>query len=291
MAFKLVLVDDDAKLRESIQEGLKDDPNFTVVQTLINGYDAIHYFNHEKEDVDVLVIDNVMPYMDGISVIEYIKKNNIQPNMKVLLLNSISNEVFIRKAAEIGAYYYLLKPFNFSFLYETLMWICNEGVNNEVEESYTPKLNENNFLVLDSVINSNSTIRHAAVIKTNLSQLITEIISQLGIPAHVKGYMFLREAIECVYNNFAFLGNLTKVLYPTIADKFKTTDKKVERAIRHAISLIWDRGNKEYFEEIFGYPMSHIKPTNSEFIATIADRLKVQSPDIEIKEKAKVYSA
>ncbi|SDY56975.1 two-component system, response regulator, stage 0 sporulation protein A [Evansella caseinilytica] len=175
------------------------------------------------------------------------------------MLTAFGQEDVTKKAVELGAAYYVLKPFDM----DTLMNKIRDISGNTSVYVKTPSL---------------SMHERKENKPMNLDASITSIIHEIGVPAHIKGYMYLREAITMVYNDIELLGSITKVLYPDIAKKYNTTASRVERAIRHAIEVAWSRGNIESISKMFGYTVSvsKAKPTNSEFIAMVADKLRIE---------------
>ena len=177
----------------------------------------------------------------------------------VIMLTAFGQEDVTKKAVDLGASYFILKPFDMENLVNNIRQVNGKG---------------------QSVIKGNSQVsyRQPEQKPKNLDASITSIIHEIGVPAHIKGYLYLREAISMVYNDIELLGSITKVLYPDIAKKYNTTASRVERAIRHAIEVAWSRGNIESISSLFGYTvsMTKAKPTNSEFIAMVADKLRLE---------------
>ncbi len=215
----------------------------------------------QDRDPDVLVLDIIMPHVDGLAVLEKMRdiKKDKQPN--VIMLTAFGQEDVTKTAVDLGASYFILKPFDMENLTSHIRQVSGNGIS----PIKRPQAN---------------TYRHQAETQKprNLDANITSIIHEIGVPAHIKGYMYLREAISMVYNDIELLGSITKVLYPDIAKKFNTTASRVERAIRHAIEVAWSRGNIDSISSLFGYTvsMSKAKPTNSEFIAMVADKLRLE---------------
>jgi two-component system response regulator (stage 0 sporulation protein A) len=183
-----------------------------------------------------------------------------KPN--IIMLTAFGQEDVTKKAVDLGAAYYVLKPFDMEVLISNIREVSGQ-TRSFIQQSSTQSF------ISNSQKNDKS---------FNLDASITSIIHEIGVPAHIKGYMYLREAITMVYNDIELLGSITKVLYPDIAKKFNTTSSRVERAIRHAIEVAWSRGNIDSISSLFGYTVSHskAKPTNSEFIAMVADKLRIE---------------
>ena len=190
-----------------------------------------------------------MPNNDGISVLEYMHEKNIIK--KTIILTSYNTQDMIRKVSELGANYFMLKPFELDDLEKRINQVAT-GIKYGGE-------------AIDLYHN-------------NLQVSITKTLHELGVPSHIKGYQYIREGITIVYERPEIVGGITKELYPEIAKKYDTTVSRVERAIRHAIEISWNRGNWQLMEDIFGHSVDidKAKPTNSEFIVTVADKLRLE---------------
>lgn len=255
---KVCIVDDNRELVGLLEEYLSTQEDLDVVGVAHNGQECLTML--EQVDPDVLVLDIIMPHLDGLAVLERLReiKKSSLPN--VIMLTAFGQEDVTKKAVELGAAYFILKPFDMENLASHIRQVSGQS----------------NHLVRKPVIQG---IRQPVEQKPkNLDASITSIIHEIGVPAHIKGYLYLREAISMVYNDIELLGSITKVLYPDIAKKYNTTASRVERAIRHAIEVAWSRGNIDSISSLFGYTvsMSKAKPTNSEFIAMVADKLRLE---------------
>ncbi|MDY0405624.1 sporulation transcription factor Spo0A [Virgibacillus sp. 179-BFC.A HS] len=249
------LVDDNHELIQMMDEYFSEQPDIEVVGTAYNGKECLEML--EDVNPDVLILDIIMPHVDGLAVLNELKDMNVNPH--VIMLTAFGQEEVMKKAADLGASYFILKPFDL------------ESLANQIRQVRGST----------SVFSSGSKSRKNTATnrkKKDLEASITNIIHEIGVPAHIKGYMYLREAITMVYNDVELLGSITKILYPDIAKKFNTTASRVERAIRHAIEVAWNRGNVDSISALFGYTVSvsKTKPTNSEFIAMVADRLRLE---------------
>jgi two-component system response regulator (stage 0 sporulation protein A) len=201
-----------------------------------------------------------MPHLDGLGVLEKLQKKELKKYPKVIILSAVGHDKVTQRAINMGVDYYIVKPFNFESFADRLL---------QISEFETSKVqNKNKEVVYNEKI-------HAEV---SLEVKITEILHEVGVPAHIKGYQYLRTSIIDVVNNIELLGAITKELYPMIAQKYGTTPSRVERAIRHAIEVAWTRGKIETINHIFGYTIQNNKgkPTNSEFIAMISDKLRLE---------------
>jgi two-component system, response regulator, stage 0 sporulation protein A len=256
---KVCIVDDNRELVSLLEEYISNQNDMEVIGVARNGQECLNLL--KEKDPDVLVLDIIMPHLDGLAVLEKLRdmKKDKLPN--VIMLTAFGQEDVTKKAVELGAAYFILKPFDMENLVNHIRQVSGKSMQ----------------LIKRS--NNNTINKQPAENKPkNLDASITSIIHEIGVPAHIKGYLYLREAISMVYNDIELLGSITKVLYPDIAKKYNTTASRVERAIRHAIEVAWSRGNIESISNLFGYTvsMSKAKPTNSEFIAMVADKLRLE---------------
>ncbi|MFZ5644078.1 MAG: sporulation transcription factor Spo0A [Bacillota bacterium] len=249
-AIKIVIADDNREFCELLKEFISQQEDLMLVGIANNGIEALEMI--EKHSPDIIVLDIIMPHLDGIGVLEKLATGYIANRPRVIMLTAFGQETVTQRAVELGADYYILKPFDFSVLASRIRQL-SEGIN---PSQYI-----------------------SAVKPKNLDVAVTNIIHEMGVPAHIKGYHYLRDAILMVINEINLLGAVTKELYPMIAQKYQTTPSRVERAIRHAIELAWDRGNVEMMTKFFGYTINleRGKPTNSEFIAMVADKLRIET--------------
>lgn len=210
-----------------------------------NGEDALNELKKNYASYDLVLMDLVIPKRDGLSVLEELKKENI--NIKSIITTCINSVDIINKCMEVGVSYYMLKPYNIDSLADIIKKIVNNKNKTRIDNK-------------------------------DLQQAITNLLHSLGMPSHIKGYSYIRDSISLMYNKPSMLGAITKELYPEIANMYDTTSSRVERAIRHAIEVSWTRGDYEVMEEIFGHSVDYdrAKPTNSEFIATLADKLRLE---------------
>ena len=253
MKIKVLAVDDSVMQLSSIKKYFNGSEKIEIVGQASNGKEAIDYIE-SKQDFDIVLLDMIMPLVDGVGVLEYMKEHNI--NKKVIVLSSFNEENTIRKASELGVKYYALKPFDLKSLEKTIL---NLG---------------------ESIKSNNELIE---LQDKNIQKEVTNILHALGIPSHIKGYQYIRSAILMVYDNPGLIGGITKQLYPDLSIKFNTSIQRVERAIRHAIEVSWLRGDIDFMEEIFGHSVDidRAKPTNSEFIVTIADKLRLDMINVK----------
>ncbi|EIT87317.1 stage 0 sporulation protein A [Fictibacillus macauensis ZFHKF-1] len=259
---KVCLADDNRELTSLLKEYLTNQEDMEVQGVAYNGQECLNMV--ETHQPDVLVLDIIMPHLDGLAVLERIRANEQLPQPTVIMLTAFGQEDVTKKAVDLGVAYFILKPFDMENLASQIRAVCgsDQGFSTRPQSSRQTS--------------------HAVKQPRNLDASITSIIHEIGVPAHIKGYMYLREAISMVYNDIELLGSITKVLYPDIAKKFNTTSSRVERAIRHAIEVAWSRGNIDSISSLFGYTvsMTKAKPTNSEFIAMVADKLRIEHKSV-----------
>ncbi len=249
-AIKVLIADDNREFCELLKEFINQQEDFMLAGIANNGLEALEII--QQQAPDVVVLDIIMPHLDGIGVLEKISSGVVNHKPKVIMLTAFGQESITQRAVELGADYYILKPFDFSVLATRIRQLAEGVAVTQYISTSKPR---------------------------NLDVAVTNIIHEMGVPAHIKGYHYLREAILSVINEVNLLGAVTKELYPLIAQKYQTTPSRVERAIRHAIELAWDRGNIEMMTKFFGYTINleRGKPTNSEFIAMVADKLRIEA--------------
>ena len=263
---RVVLADDNRDFIEILREYINSQDDMILTGVAYNGNDALGMI--KKEEPDIVVLDIIMPHLDGLGVME--KIDNVTKRPRVIILTSFGQENMTQRAVQLGADYYILKPFDLDTLGKRIRQLVG-----------TSEITTNYSMSSKNLITQNDSISYANNGSTKTSKTIevevTKMIQQMGVPAHVKGYQYLRDAIISVIKEVSLLGAVTKELYPMIAKKYNTTPSRVERAIRHAIELAWDRGNIEFMNKFFGYTINvdRGKPTNSEFIAMVADKLRI----------------
>jgi two-component system, response regulator, stage 0 sporulation protein A len=255
---KVCIVDDNRELVSLLEDYISSQDDMEVAGVAHNGQDCLEML--ENVNPDVLVLDIIMPHLDGLGVLEKLRESNKGSLPNVIMLTAFGQEDVTKKAVDLGASYFILKPFDMENLCSHIRQVSGK-TNSVIRKSMSSNYRSHNEQK-----------------PKNLDASITSIIHEIGVPAHIKGYLYLREAISMVYNDIELLGSITKVLYPDIAKKYNTTASRVERAIRHAIEVAWSRGNIDSISSLFGYTvsMSKAKPTNSEFIAMVADKLRLE---------------
>ena len=237
MIIKVLAVDDNAVQLDVLKKYFNGSKNIKISYEAKNG----------------ILLDLILPEVDGFGVLEYLKENEIKIN--TIVMSAFSEEETIRQVSEYGVKYYALKPFKM------------ESLEDRIISLYNAHKSQNELIELQD---------------KGLQMQVTKILHALGIPSNIKGYQYVRSAILMVYDNPGFIGGITKELYPDLSLKYNTSIQRVERAIRHAIEISWDRGDIDLMEEIFGHSVDidRAKPTNSEFIVTIADKLRLDMINI-----------
>lgn len=238
-----LVVDDNMKFTSSVVEYFMSSESLSVNKVINDGSLVIDYLK-QHDEIDIVLLDLIMPGMDGVSILEEMRNNNI--NKKVIVLTSFVEEYTLKMISEYHVDYYMIKPINLASLEKRCIEIM--GLQNTV-------VRNNNELV----------------VKTS------ELLHNLGVPSQIKGYQYLRDGILMIYNDKDFIGGITKRLYPELAKMHDTTASRVERAIRHAIEVSWNRGDYQMMIKLFGHSIDYdrSKPTNSEFLVTVSDALKL----------------
>lgn len=262
----VVIVDDNPMILNTLDEVISSEAGLSVIGRADNGKDAIDMIKDTQPDV--VLLDLVMPQMHGITVVENIKKKtSMLKNPAFIILSAVGGEQMTEEAFQAGANYFLMKPFDKDILVNKIRRIGKRPVR--------PVPGKVLEAPLKAATPEEAAMNREEYMKEHLETDITKMLHELGIPAHIKGYQYLRDAISMVVRDREMMEAVTKILYPEIAKKNYTSSSRVERAIRHAIEVAWGRGSLEVIDELFGYTIStgKGKPTNSEFIALIADKI------------------
>ena len=261
---RIGIVDDNRDFCEVVSENLSSQENREVLFTANDGLEAIEELK-AGQSPDILILDLIMPHVDGFGVLEALNNTELSSYPRVIMTSAIGQDSIIQKAMSMGAQYYLLKPVNMNLLIKRI-----NQLDIAAAEVFLPAKDNANL--------KKSLVLRDSLLNNDLEIDITNLIHEVGVPAHIKGYQYLRDAISLVVSNMDLLGAVTKELYPTVASMNNTTPSRVERAIRHAIELAWNRGKLETLDALFGYTVQNDKgkPTNSEFIAIIADKLRLE---------------
>jgi two-component system response regulator (stage 0 sporulation protein A) len=259
----VAIADDNREFCQIITQFLSAQEEFEVVGIAKDGIEALEIVKKEKPQI--LILDIIMPHLDGLGVLEKLHESEDDFFPRVIILSAVGQDKITQRAIELGASYYVVKPFDFQIFIKRL------------------KQTVENDLILEPKLDIAATYKKNVNNENNMETKITKIIQEIGVPAHIKGYLYLREAIHMVIDDMDYLGAVTKELYPSVAEKFNTTPSRVERAIRHAIEVAWNRGKIDTIDKIFGYTVNNNKgkPTNSEFIALIADKIRLEQDAVE----------
>jgi len=249
---RIMLVDDNVELRRSVREHLVRQEGLRVVAECGTGLEALETLG--KMAVDVIILDIIMPQMDGFSFLEEMNRRQIEQAPQVIVVSALGRDDFIMRAIESGARFYMIKPFDMNVLTGRIREVSGQMTSTPASRVSLPG--------------------RAPSVDEKLASLFLTI----GIPAHIKGYSFLREAVKMVIENPDVINRITKELYPGIGKRFNTSASKVERAIRHAIEVAWSRGRIDTLNKAFGCRVAtkEDKPTNGEFIAMIADKMMLE---------------
>lgn len=241
-----------------------------VVTGIANdGREALNLIESKKPDL--VILDIIMPHLDGLGVLEKLNTMNLEKMPRVIILSAVGQDKITQQAITLGADYYVVKPFDMDIFIKRIREMFN------TQPLTTNTVNRQASVSQSRILSNNPSISYNEPV--DLETEITNIIHEIGVPAHIKGYMYLREAITMVVNDMELLSAVTKELYPSIAKKYNTTASRVERAIRHAIEVAWGRGQIDAINKLFGYTVHNDKgkPTNSEFIAIISDKLRFKN--------------
>ena len=248
----VVIVDDNREFCAGVRDFLSTKENYEVIGIAYDGKAGYEMVLENKPDI--LLTDIVMPVMDGLTLMSRIANNTaFSKKPKIIVFSASGYDSIIANATRLGAEFYFIKPFDLEALVDRMDEITAEKSKEPIPYQCAPQIKD---------------------LETN----ITMYIQQLGVPAHINGYQYIRDAIMMVIEDMDAINSITKFLYPTVAKHYNTTSSRVERAIRHAIEVAWDRGNPDILNELFGYTIlsTRGKPTNSEFIAMIADKIRLE---------------
>lgn len=256
----IAIADDNERMVRLLGDIVRSDEELQVIGTAKDGVEAYELI--KTAEPDVVLLDIVMQKMDGLGVMEKVNKDStIKKHPAFIMISAIGQEKITEDAFRLGADYYIMKPFDNDMVISRIKDVKNRNVARPSEVRKVQPYEKREELK-----------------ERNLEADVTAIIHEIGVPAHIKGYQYLREAIIMSVNDIDMLNSITKILYPTIAKKFQTTPSRVERAIRHAIEVAWSRGKMDTIDALFGYTINNGKgkPTNSEFIALIADKIRLE---------------
>ena len=263
---KVLIADDNQDFSRTLSSYINNQDDMEVISMAKDGNEAVEMI--AKNNPDIVLLDVIMPHLDGLGVLEKVNEMETSKKPVCIMLSAVGQDKITQKAISLGAEYYVVKPFDIELLIKRIKEI----------KYHQPNQTSNYFITREIKPQYIELSMDESKKEENLEALVTNIIHEVGVPAHIKGYQYLREAIMMVVNDIDVINQITKSLYPKIAAKYNTTPSRVERAIRHAIEVAWGRGQQEAVESIFGYTISASKgkPTNSEFIAMIADKLRLE---------------
>ncbi len=256
---RILVADDNVEFGEIVCDYLSNCDDIEVIGRAEDGLEAIRLI--DELDPDIVILDIIMPHMDGLAVLEHYYKVPPSEKPMFIILSAVGQDKITQQAVSLGAEYYIVKPFDLEILVERIRQL-KKG---------------------DILINRPESVKTAqktrGIKPSSLENRITQIMRDVGVPAHIKGYQYMRDAVMLVIEDIELISSVTKRLYPELARRYKTTPSRVERAIRHAIEVAWTRGQVDTIHELFGYTINTKKgkPTNSEFIAMIADKLRLEA--------------
>ena len=247
---KVVAVDDNEAVLGSVKNYFKDSEKINVVAVFNNGAEALKYLTNNSKEYDLLLIDILLPQVDGIKILEDLKAKGIEK--KIIVLSSFKDDFSIRRIQMLNANYYMLKPMDLSILESRMLELFEHSNNLKYKETI------------------------------NVEVEVSSLLHDLGIPSHVRGYRYIRDGVMLLYESTSMVNLVTKDIYPIIAKKYDTTTTRVERAIRHAIEISWMRGDIKLMEDLFGNSIDfdRSRPTNAEFLTTIADKFKLYTREL-----------
>lgn len=256
----LLVAESNSVLKEEFKRRIKNEEGINVIGVVSDGKSCLEKIA-VSGDVDVLVLDMVLPEIDGYEIIRQCRNKYCGVVKKIIVTSGLVNDYLLTCLHELSVDLLVMKPYDMDSLINKIKRISKGSSNYR----YSLKVNTD--------------VKNDDISKNDLINSITHILHEVGIPAHIKGYNYLRTGIEEMYYSTDMQGKITKALYPLIARRYSTTSSRVERAIRHAIEVAWNRGNIDYIDDIFGYTINayKAKPTNSEFISMIADRLRLEN--------------
>lgn len=257
---QIVIADDNREFGDILSEYLSNQNDIEVIGMARDGNEAIDLITSKTPDIAIL--DIIMPHLDGLGVLEKINSMPLKKRPLFIILSAVGQDKITQRALALGAEYYIVKPFDMDVLVSRIRQLKDSTKNAIIRSEYAME----------------TKAQYHTPVQRNLEVEVTSIMHEIGVPAHIKGYQYLRDAIMMVVKDLDIINSITKQLYPSIARIYNTTPSRVERAIRHAIEVAWSRGQVEAIDELFGYTVSigKGKPTNSEFIAMVADKLRLE---------------
>lgn len=257
---QVIIADDNREFGDILCEYLNSQNDIEVTGVARDGLEAYDLIKEKMPDIAIL--DIIMPHLDGLGVLERLNSTSLKKRPLFIILSAVGQDKITQRALALGAEYYVVKPFDMDVLVSRIRQLKDTTQSTVIRPEYTPDI---------------KSVRNISP-QRNLEVEVTGIMHEIGVPAHIKGYQYLRDGIMMVVKDIDIINSITKQLYPTIAREYNTTPSRVERAIRHAIEVAWSRGQVDAIDSIFGYTVNigKGKPTNSEFIAMVADKLRLE---------------
>ena len=257
---QIVIADDNKEFSDILFDYLSNQGDIEVVGTAKDGNEACDLITEKMPDI--VILDIIMPHLDGLGVLEKVRTMPLKKRPLFIILSAVGQDKITQRALALGAEYYIVKPFDMDVLVSRIRQLKDSGHNPVIRSEYSPDIRPS----------------YRPPVQRNLEVEVTNIMHEIGVPARIKGYQYLRDAIMMVVKDLDIINSITKQLYPSIAREYNTTPSRVERAIRHAIEVAWSRGQVETIDALFGYTVNvgKGKPTNSEFIAMVADKLRLE---------------
>ncbi|MDP4092042.1 MAG: sporulation transcription factor Spo0A [Bacillota bacterium] len=257
---QVVIADDNREFGDILCEYLNNQNDIEVVGVARDGMEAYELITNKMPDIAIL--DIIMPHLDGLGVLEKVNSVQLAKRPLFIILSAVGQDKITQRALALGAEYYVVKPFDMDVLVSRIRQLKDIKQPSVIRSDYTSEIKNVHYISSPK----------------NIEAEVTNIMHEIGVPAHIKGYQYLRDAIIMVIKDLDIINSITKQLYPTIAREYNTTPSRVERAIRHAIEVAWSRGQVDTIDSLFGYTVNigKGKPTNSEFIAMVADKLRLE---------------
>jgi two-component system response regulator (stage 0 sporulation protein A) len=279
---RLAIADDSRDFCRIMKDYISTVPDIEIVGMATDGLVAVELV--ETKRPDVLLLDNVMPFLDGLGVLAKLSEMGLKENLKVIMISGSLSDDFVIHASKLGSDYIMSRRMSAEEIIKKIRMVVEKPDIDSVYPSsmqYMQRM-QNQRVPMQSMAMQQNSILPGRQFSHDLEKTVTSIIHEIGVPAHIKGYTYLREAIMLVLKDTDLINSITKQLYPTVAKKHNTSSSRVERAIRHAIEVAWDRGDTETLNKLFGFTIHQNKgkPTNSEFIAMISDKLRLEMKGI-----------
>jgi len=269
---EVLIADDNREFGDILCEYLSNQNDIEVVGLARDGLEAVDLILQNTPDIAIL--DIIMPHLDGLGVLEKIAASSLEKKPLFIVLSAVGQDKITQRALALGAEYYIVKPFDMDVLVNRIRQLKDNTYSPSVSTSLSSSISSHK----SDYFSNERRPAHINNTSRSLEVEVTNIMHEIGVPAHIKGYQYLRDAIMMVVKDLDVINSITKLLYPSIAKNYNTTPSRVERAIRHAIEVAWSRGQVEAIDALFGYTVNigKGKPTNSEFIAMIADKLRLE---------------